>query len=590
MFYPSDLFVIPWNRNPPRNFKGTVLRIESENIPPGFARLRICGKSQRCEAPYYRRPNLLNISKTSKARGPSIASNIEDIAQGKSCCSDVVFSIYCPFWPTEADEWRFRRRNHGWPTEKTIAGVTRGGCHFVSKLRTWDTCDDTEWRFSFSKAEVILIHSWTDVQKYIYHLIRVIKRNISELCDANEKAALQTYFFKILMLWACEENPSEYWIESNVETCVREILGRMVECLIELQCPSYFIPGCNIMAHLPKMKFDKVLTLLVTTIEEASKYIMNVTPKIGPVINISIPDILFKQLCSKYMYAANNPLKNTYNSANIHPFSNCEWFLPEMKYLHNALMAHVCLMSFDDISFRRGSKFYVLCLTNLYRALNESSVLKRIEFFRDDQSTLEHVTEFMQGGNDFKYVSDLPFERQEKRSYEKKMLHAQPSPLYILTTVYKINFYFTALQAFDLVSEQCKQTLQSLMLDCSRYEISRWSPLYVPVLISTSLSKIFDPPMQTILGLLTLCKYSVSMSSNSNFSPETSLTICPFVYLQYVRCQCLRKLRINTSADIFIRFVQVFCRDIPWFSTLPDIEEFSLSVAYAALRMDAVSE
>lgn len=193
MFYCVDICANPLNRNPPKEFKGTLLRIDSRNTPPGYAKLLINHDRLKDKPSYYLRPDTL---KDIESGGPAekiqigITENVRILFKknfhGRSI--DHVYAVYCPYWPNEADEWRIRKRYHGWPDEGLIARVTRGGCHFVSKLRTWITpCDDSEWRFSFSKAELIVINSWTDVQKCVYHALQLIKKYVIPKYGINDE-------------------------------------------------------------------------------------------------------------------------------------------------------------------------------------------------------------------------------------------------------------------------------------------------------------------------------------------------------------------------------------------------------------------
>src|SRR6218665_3945501 len=139
--------------------------------------------------------------------------------------ADKVFAISCPLWPPDAHEWKCRKRLNGWPPEDTINSIVNGGCHLVCKPHAKNPNDDTQWRYSFSQAETILIHNtWTDVQKYIYHLLRIIKRDAVMKCGGQDDTFVSTYYFKTLMLWACEEKPSKFWEERNIVPSVRELL------------------------------------------------------------------------------------------------------------------------------------------------------------------------------------------------------------------------------------------------------------------------------------------------------------------------------------------------------------------------------
>jgi len=62
----------------------------------------------------------------------------------------------------------------------------------------------TQWRLSFSRAEIVLINSWMPVQQIVYHMLRVfMKTELLKGSDASE--VLSNYHIKTLVMWACEQ-------------------------------------------------------------------------------------------------------------------------------------------------------------------------------------------------------------------------------------------------------------------------------------------------------------------------------------------------------------------------------------------------
>ena len=69
---------------------------------------------------------------------------------------------------------------------------------------------------SFSMAELIIIRSWTSSQRIAYRALRLLyKKHADTIAKSgqNKETVLCTYYFKTLMLWACEERPAEFWAE-----------------------------------------------------------------------------------------------------------------------------------------------------------------------------------------------------------------------------------------------------------------------------------------------------------------------------------------------------------------------------------------
>ena len=155
--------------------------------------------------------------------------------------------IRSPFWPPEASEWKDRARCEGWPDKDTINLVIKNGCHVVNVAHTDCRGDDFQWRISFSKAEVILIRSWSPDQQLVYHLLRYFaKRELIRKEWRNKDEILSTYSLKTLMLWQCEQRPWSWWnSRSLIEICCN-LLKIMFYWLKEKNCKHYFIRNCNL--------------------------------------------------------------------------------------------------------------------------------------------------------------------------------------------------------------------------------------------------------------------------------------------------------------------------------------------------------
>src|SRR6218665_3614133 len=277
---------------------------------------------------------------------------------------DTVYALRCPMWPQDAIEWITRKRLNGWPKKNIVEEVVKGGCHLVSKPHGKNPNDDTQWRYSFSQAETILIHNtWTDVQKYIYHLLRIIKRDVVMKCGGQDDTFVSTYYFKTLMCWACEERPAEFWEERNIVTSVRELLLNLVENIIERYVPHYFLPANNIMDDFPcSPNVDNEIYLLLCYREEEILELVRSEPKaykMTPCFIFKSNDSLYPLVTtlstnSKRTFAGRyrqtqEPRTDLHNSCDMANSS----FYPELEYLHKGLMMHLELSKLKNNENRK---------------------------------------------------------------------------------------------------------------------------------------------------------------------------------------------------------------------------------------------
>ena len=179
---------------------------------------------------------------------------------------DFVPCIRCPSWPPQAADWPTRHRNYDWPDSATVVRVVSNGCDVVQVAHR--QCKQDEWmdkhqfRLSFSRAEIVLINSWTQVQQIVYHMLRVFVKNELLASSCNNSEALSNYHIKTLMMWACEKKSSSLWTKDLVRICAEQ-LRTLSLCLNDARCPHYFISGCNLTDNSSAVKMTVNLLNLV---------------------------------------------------------------------------------------------------------------------------------------------------------------------------------------------------------------------------------------------------------------------------------------------------------------------------------------
>src|SRR6218665_323960 len=345
-----------------KSFDGEILIIESKNCHMGFARL-LQRRGENTEYFVWNREHLNNGPSARKSILTSkkisniicaLLNYIPNLKAFRELTVDHVFSVVCPDWPSDADEWRTRKRNSGWPTRDIIDKIVHGGCYLVPKSHESKPDDDTCWRYSFSRAEFILLDSWNEVQKYIYHILRRLKSDVIEKCGGQENTFLCTYYFKTLMMWACEEKPSHFWNGDRIEKAIEELLLQMIEWLIEKYCPNYFIRNNNMLDYL-KGDVSSEISLLHSALIDIPTVVAR-HPKVyrGKMLHIRVSDksLLLCQLAINRRFFV-NALNQMHGRYIVKELSSSGLLCREVEHLFRAIQLHCLVMSARSSSEER---------------------------------------------------------------------------------------------------------------------------------------------------------------------------------------------------------------------------------------------
>ena len=182
----------------------------------------------------------------------------------KMSSRDEVFYIRCMSWPSEATGWVRRRREYGWPSKEMVSDLVKNGCDLVPVAhRDWKR-NIFQWRFSFSRAEVILARSWTRNQQTVYQMLRFFVKEtlIKKLWQATPKV-ICNYHIKTLLLWACEKRSAIFWTSNCVVAICRQLLQELKDALETKFIRNYFMDECNLFDFKmdAKCKEDTIDTL-----------------------------------------------------------------------------------------------------------------------------------------------------------------------------------------------------------------------------------------------------------------------------------------------------------------------------------------
>lgn len=383
MMFPIDRCAISKGDVIPDMFNKTIYFIENVYEYPGYVRLvnegsymtrkDVIDANWPTDGPANRTsiyPNCFNMFKINKS------SNYQEETGFKINIGvpiDNVRCIYSPYWPKVASEWVTRKRLNGWPTADIIDRIVGGGIHFVAKPHPKCSEDDTMFRCSFSRAEVVLINSFSAVQKYVYHIIRIAKKNLENALNQDDyKSPLCTYHFKTLMLWACEENTLDFWNENVIESSIEKLLLQMTEWLIEKKCPSFFIARYNLMDHLEEQSFDfeKEVNWLVAFVANINSLIAN-TPQIQPQISFQSPPISNKMfvimehlLSQRYLYVS--PLDLNWNKRLFQDREYSRLVIEEFSNLFDGVKKHFRFVTVTESNWNAHGLDALQCLNKAF--------------------------------------------------------------------------------------------------------------------------------------------------------------------------------------------------------------------------------
>jgi len=215
----------------------------------------------QCEREY--RTHIVAVVKQTNRQGPALVAEKSALRSPffrigpLNDTVDRVPCIRCLSWPSQAADWPTRHRNYDWPDSATVDRVVSNGCDVVGvahrRCRQDEWMSKHQWRLSFSRAETVLLNSWTPVQQIVYHMLRYFLKNqqLSYATDNTGAKIFSNYNIKTLMLWTCELNPRSWWTENLncIRTCVELLLSLAIQ-LTDSRCQHYFINGCNLFDSL----------------------------------------------------------------------------------------------------------------------------------------------------------------------------------------------------------------------------------------------------------------------------------------------------------------------------------------------------
>ncbi|XP_052081102.1 uncharacterized protein LOC127719119 [Mytilus californianus] len=122
--------------------------------------------------------------------------------------------------------------------------------------------NNSEWRFSFSLTEKLLVHSFNHSQLLCYALLKIFLKEIIDKVNIFNKL-LCSYYMKTVLFWVSEEVECSYWVPENLLRCFSLCLQRLHYFVLCNYIPNYFIPQHNMIEGRLSEKVGKQLGIFI---------------------------------------------------------------------------------------------------------------------------------------------------------------------------------------------------------------------------------------------------------------------------------------------------------------------------------------
>lgn len=175
---------------------------------------------------------------------------------------DIAVCLKLDFWPDVAQPWAQRCIQKGWPTETQVDQIVNSG-FYVAAIGSCSE-NDTEWRISFSDAELRIIYSFNHCQFLCYGLLKLFIREVINVQNSN--SPLCSYFLKTTLFWVIQNDRTLKWTPDNFLHCFWNSFKLLIHRVYTGHCPHFFIPENNlfqekVIGHTQSLLFDQLYGL-----------------------------------------------------------------------------------------------------------------------------------------------------------------------------------------------------------------------------------------------------------------------------------------------------------------------------------------
>ena len=176
--------------------------------------------------------------------GPSTANVVSEsepdvLSPSRILEHDHLACLYVPgWWPS--DEFFKRPRKNDWPPKAMRDDIRQFGVHLVPTGAKGSPTEDSEWRLSFSRSELVVTSDLTEVQANSLVAFKTCKTSMGQ-----EGKVIKSYFAKTALLWLRQELPVDVWTGA-VEGAER-IINFLEKAIKAGRLPAFFCADINLL-------------------------------------------------------------------------------------------------------------------------------------------------------------------------------------------------------------------------------------------------------------------------------------------------------------------------------------------------------
>lgn len=250
----------------------TYLQMEMDTFRPEYAELFVSNDNILKQ---YIRKSLIDLNgrklvSSAKFRSLFIRPGMNSLGP---CISDGVFDYAIGLrgktWPCSARERIEDRNEKKWLSDSLVKDLVSDGCTYVPVRPRNSNQYDRLWRISFALSEKRLMSRMNYTQMLCYALLKI---TLKELINKTESTAelLCSYFLKTCLFWLIEETDNEdcIWNVTNLFSCFRLCMNKIIEWVDKCYCPNFFIPHNNMFIGRIHDGNKASLLLLLQSIQE----------------------------------------------------------------------------------------------------------------------------------------------------------------------------------------------------------------------------------------------------------------------------------------------------------------------------------